>query len=537
MIAAGLVMTSRVRKSAHDEPVALDIAQIDAETVSRCTPSARPALAAGVQLWRDASQWEALPKFEAAAEADPACAAASVLYLEAATHTFPRRREHFRRAREQRSSLSPRERDLLDVLEPTVLDPPDYQESATRAAALLARLPYDPDVRRLLVRALYQLGRLDEALRAADAPAFAALPDPEIECLEAKIEVERRKPEAAADHFSRCLHLSPDSSDCMQWEALLSASSGDCSEAEDVLKHLTSVMPQSSEAYFELGNVLLTTTGDPAAARGAFEQRWLRSKKNSFGASSSPETARLGDEYRLAILAGRLEEALPIAERWNEATSDTNNGRFRGEARIQLIELLRERGKTDEARRLASTSLSEQRVWTGDEVLDGSIEIARLAYLTGALDEQGFRDLRTKWLAKERRAPEEAWLHAYAGLPKVGADIDPPVAAGDYVQNWYSMSPESFSRAADELRIRGVAEAVKHAEAAVHCCLAFSPMGNVHSWGARANAYDAAGDRDAACGAYRDVANRLRASPASATARQANTRLRALSCEGNNSHD
>ncbi|HWL88256.1 MAG TPA: protein kinase, partial [Polyangiaceae bacterium] len=154
-----------------DVPTWFDTEKADAETVTRCAPAARADLAAGLQLWRDASQWEALPRFEEATKLDPECAPASLYYVLAANYTVPKRREHFRHARDHRAKLNDREREILDALEPWVADRPDMEEARRRASVIAERVPSDPDVRRLEARALLRLDRLEEAMAVLDQTA------------------------------------------------------------------------------------------------------------------------------------------------------------------------------------------------------------------------------------------------------------------------------------------------------------------------------------------------------------------------------
>ncbi|WP_394845125.1 protein kinase [Pendulispora brunnea] len=517
---------------ATDAATVFDSEKVDAEMVNRCAPAARSSFAVGLQLWRDASQWEAVPKFEEATKSDPECASARLYYLLAATHTFPKRREHFRHAREQRSRLNERERQMLDALEPSIVDPPNNDELDRRAKALVARMPHDLDARRILTRTLRRLDKLDEALRLIEeTSALQRDPIPGNEFEAAMIQFRRRDESAAFDHLDRCLQTSPDSADCLQWKGLYLASKGECKAAEGSLRHAVSVMPQNAYAHFALGNVLLTTTTDSAAARGVFEERWRLLSTDQLEPTPSVATARVSDEYRMALVGGEMAEALRLLRKWNDEVATTNSGRFRGEPLIQLIDLLRDLGQADEARALAMKGLREQRSWSNDDKLDIGIELARLAYLTNAIGADEYRQIRDDWIKSRPRQSTEQWIQAFAGLPDVGADMAPPIAPGQYALDWISMSPEKYARVTMELlRLGRTADAVQHADAAVNCCLAFSPAGHIHAQVAAAKAHDVAGDTATACKWYRTLKARFASAPRSPIFQLAATRVKVLAC-------
>jgi Flp pilus assembly protein TadD/tRNA A-37 threonylcarbamoyl transferase component Bud32 len=512
--------------------VRFDSGSVDKETVARCNEAARPSLSAGLQLWRDSSQWESLPRLEEAAEADPQCAAASLYYVLGATHTFPRRREHYRRAREHRGSLNERELAMLDVQEPTIVDPPDLEECLRRSARLASRSPADIDVRRLHVRALYQLGRFDEALAVVrDGQDIDPTPVPGMEFISALIEIRKRHTDQAREHFQRCLEAAPDSADCLQWNGLILASAGACAAAETSFRKFVNVVPKSPQGYSNLAEVVLTKTHDPAAARSLFEEEWRSISGNTFGLGVSRDASRAIDNEKMAVVAGDLTTALVHVRRWKDEGAASNNGRFRGEPLLEMIYILRELGRNDEARALALSGLRELRGWSGDELFDTRIELARASYVTGGLTVAQFRTERDDWIAQATRPAEEVWVKAYAGLPEVGGDMAPPVKPGDYVQDWLKMSPESFSRAANELsRLERHGDAIRHAEAADATCLVPSPISYIHAKLALANAYDRAGDNAKACHSYAGIVALFAKETGSVSAIYARQRRRVLSC-------
>jgi tetratricopeptide (TPR) repeat protein len=534
-IAAGVAGFIQHRKQAASGWES-DVKALDANTVNRCAAAARPAFAAGLQLLRDASREEASARFDEAATEDPRCAMPSLYYLLSATANRPRRREHFRRARELRATMNEREEAVLHVLEASVADPIDYKEEDRRTLELLERHPEDIDLRRLHERTLLSLGRYDDAATAAEAASKSSAPDAWSEYTGALAEVHRRSTDRAFQHFDACLHASPDSSDCLYWKGLLQGSMGQCSAAQGTFRQFTTSRPTNADAFWALGQILLTSAGDAAAARTAFEQRWRLSQ--SIVTTEPVEVAPLADKMRIALAAGDLEGALALAREWNGVVSSSTVARFRVEPLTYMIELLRELDRNDEARALAVRGLSEQEAWTSDDHvrIDPFITLARLAYLTGGIDAARFRQLRSEWLARAPRAEMAAWLDGYAGLPVVGEDIAPPIRSGEYALDWYSMYPEAYTRIAEQLTsINRFDDAVLHAEAAVNGCFSYYPLTTrLRAKVVLATAYERAGRTEAACRMYAAIDDLLRTSPRSVSRQYAHKRRQALSCPTSN---
>jgi len=254
-------------------------------------------------------------------------------------------------------------------------------------------------------------------------------------------------------------------------------------------------------------------------------------KKGDVSVAPTPDVARVTDEYRMAVLGGEPERAIDLAQKWTAAVASMNNGRYRGDPLVELIGLLWELGHAEDARTLARKSLREYPAWAEDEMFDLRIEIPRLAFITGAIDANEFRRLRHEWIHRRNRAPVETWLGGFAGLPEVGAEMDPPIATGEYAQDWFSMSEESFSRAAIGLiRVGRAVDAIKHADAAERECLAFSPIGYIHAHVAAAKVHDDAGDVTGACERYAALQTFFARSTRSLALRLSTTRMRELSC-------
>ncbi len=512
---------------------AFDEAKIDAEAVARCSPAARPALAAGLQLWRDASQWQARDKFDEAAKNDPGCAVANAYYvLVTLLRGYRGLREHYRHAWELRARLSDRERQFLDALEPSLQEVPNFEEVLRRTLALVQQAPTDLDFRWIQVHALRRLERLDEAIAIADqVAALRREPIPNNELEAAMVQIRKRNDDAAYDRFARCLRAAPDSDGCIAWQGLLRGSKGECAASEALFRRASQVMPDSEIPHLLLAEILLTSSKDPEAARGEFEEHWRRPLQVSHN-SPTLAAARLIDEYKMAIVGGDLEKALRFVREWNKEVGSGNNGRYRGEALVELIELLWELGSHDEARTLALKALRERRAWISDDILDLDIELPRLAYVTSGIGAEEYRRFRDEWIGRERRLPARTWIAGFAGLPEVGANMEPPMAAGEYALDWIDMEEEDYARASAELvRIGRTADAVQHADAAASSCFVNFGMGYLHAQLASAKAHDAAHDVAGACERYVSLRDRLRKSPRSTTLHFAERRIKELSCK------
>jgi serine/threonine-protein kinase len=532
LVTAGAFALGPIRAALRRKAVASEPRQADGgDLLSRCAPSARPMLTAGLQLLREASEWDAAERFDEASRADPQCAVASLYYVFSQWKTLPRRRELFQFAREHRSLLTDRETDLLDAMEPSIEDPPNVLQMYIRSAALLSERPTDPDVVGLRLQTLLILGRGEEVVKMLEAPEVrSALTVPQIEAAAGVAEGLRGNPDRAVEHFDRCRQVAPASSDCTYMEGILQGQTGQCSAAEATFRHFTTVAPENSEGWWLLGHVLLSS--NLQAARFAFEQRWARLSPVTI-TEEAPEAAQISDEFRLAFATGDLEKSLDVARTWKARVTSSTSARYHLEPLIYQIEILRELGRTEEARRLAMNGLMEQRAWTPDTnpILDAFISLARLAYLTGGIDAAQFRQYREEWAPQRTRREIDVWLNGYAGLPEVGSDVPIPVEEGAFATDGLTMSMETWARTADELSRAGRhADAIRHAEAATRYCLFNYPvMGKLHARVTLASVYDAAGDKRAACNAYASLVSFLGRTPSVSVA-HAKKRLVELSC-------
>jgi serine/threonine-protein kinase len=445
LVGAGALAVGPVRSALRPRATATRAPQADAELLSRCASGARPALAAGLQLWRDASESEAAERFDEASKADPLCAVASVYYVLSQYDPYPRRREEFQMAREHRALLTPRELDLLDALEPSVEVPPRLDQVVARTAALLAKWPGDPDIEALRLRTLLLVERVmdrprsddDEVVAAGNAAAArGTISVPQLEAFRAVVEGQRGHLDRALEHLRRCLEAAPDSGDCMYFQGVLQGALGQCSAAEGTFRHFAAVAPDNHGAYWLLGQAMLPS--NVPAARVAFEQGWSRLSPNAI--TQEPfVAAQVADEFRMALAVGDLEKALDLARSWNAKVASSIAGRFRLDPLVYRIEILRELGRMEEARALAQDGLMEQRAWTPETSarVDAFIWFARLAYLTGAIAPAQFRQYRQEWISRRRRREIDVWLQGYAGLPEVGSDMAIPVNEGAYVEDWF----------------------------------------------------------------------------------------------------
>jgi tetratricopeptide (TPR) repeat protein len=544
LVAAGALAIGPVRSALRRKAAASETARADAELPSRCAPGARPSLAAGFHLLRNASPLEAAERFDEASKVDPLCAVASVYYVLATYVPFPRRREQFQRAREHQVLLVPREVDLLDALEPSIEVPPNFEQMVVRSATLLAKRPTDPDAVLLRLRTLILRERVMDTPRSGDdevvaagkaAMASGSLTPAQVELFRALVNGQRGQVDRALDHFQRCLQVAPDAGQCMYLVGALQGALGQCSAAEATFRQYSAVVPDNHAAYWLLAQTLLP--GNVQAAHLAFEQGWARLSPTTI--SEQPfEAAQVADEFRIALSTGDLEKALDLARSWNAKVASFNDARFRFEPLYYTIEILRELGRVEEARALAQNGFMEQRAWTPwigtklDTVdRSPSMSFARLSYVTGAITPAQFRQYRQEWLAQRPHRQMDVWLEGYAGLPEVGSDMPIPVKEGAYVEGWLEMSTEKFARAAEELSRAGRhADAIRHAEVAGNHCLTLATItGNLHGRIALAKIYDAAGDTQGACKAYASLVSLL-GRTSSVSAAHAKKRLVELSC-------
>ena len=117
-------------------------------------PAAEASYRRGLRLLGGGESSAAKNAFDAAIEADPAFASPHLQRLIGETYycptDLPAARPHYQAAFRAKATLSPRDQEVLDALEPAVLDPPDLREVAVRMRALAGKRPTDLQVLEML---------------------------------------------------------------------------------------------------------------------------------------------------------------------------------------------------------------------------------------------------------------------------------------------------------------------------------------------------------------------------------------------------
>ncbi len=177
---------------------------------------ARVELAAGLQLWSDASSEGARQRFVDVAKQFPIAAAAHVYFAAASEWIDADFRFHIREAGALRSHLAARDIALLHALEPLTKEPPDFAATSDALARLTEAFGDDPIAWR---------SRTAHALRARQPlkvlELVAKLDGPYGAWARARAELQLDRVEEARALFEQCAAVGTQSLDCLEWLARL----------------------------------------------------------------------------------------------------------------------------------------------------------------------------------------------------------------------------------------------------------------------------------------------------------------------------
>jgi serine/threonine-protein kinase len=241
-MAAVAAIMLRPHSSAPTGPRAFRLADLEP---SRTLPAAQVEWGRALHHLSDGEEAMAREALEKAIAADPDFASAHLQRLVDETSYCPTRleiaRPHFYAARRASDTLSPRDRELLDALEPAVLDPPDLREVAARLRALTVRRPGDAQIWDSLSIAE---NKLFHFAASAEAAIKAASLDPG-DALTGQLTLAQAQ-ETMEDHnrvTRSCLKAFPSAEYCRSELALGLTLTGACTEMETVARELRARAP------------------------------------------------------------------------------------------------------------------------------------------------------------------------------------------------------------------------------------------------------------------------------------------------------
>jgi serine/threonine protein kinase len=500
-------------------------------------PEAATEYAAGMQALRDNSWGSALRHFERAAELDPSMALAHLrLSMTEWNQRAVLRREEFGKAESLRAELSPRDRALLEALEP-VLQRSHFDRGGAVELLERASKTYPSDVEFHDWTALLELGNPARALTHAES---ALRLDPK-DGLAWQIKGESLAVEGrlkdSREALERCLALASDSADCLTAMSRLDALEGKCDAFQTDTRRWFDRDPTAALSF---AAALLTKGRPVASALEVLEQNGPGPR-----ADAVLRTRAALNRTKLATFAGDFTRAHDLAkETLGElSSSPTTRADFNLQLRAfhELIDPLEETGKDDEVRAVAEDFTVRSAGWaTSASNIDLSFPLQRLA-VGPKLSMEEFEARRAKWIVRQAAKgayPGLVWVFAYAataltaGEAKGAIDALPRfVPLTSFMQGQTPIEPDAYAGRTYWLAGKP-AEAIPYLKRAVDNCTApLEPAVHMHAALNLGQALEATGDKAGACAAFKVVVDRWgNAKPRSVTAEKARERAKALAC-------
>jgi serine/threonine-protein kinase len=496
-------------------------------------PAAEASYRRGMEMIAHGEATAFRAELESAVAADPDFAAAHLQLLLNDTYYCPTNladaRPHFMVAKRMKQTLAAADQELLDALEPTILDPPDLAEAAARMRALTERRPDDPQVWDALSAAENKLFHFQASAAAAErattvdtsemlAVAFVAWAQ----------DIEPPRQDGVID---ACLQRSSTAEWCRIERAKERALTGACSALEKEARSLSALVPEapSGPAFLALA---LAGEGAPAEAVSVA----LADQRTKVPAASRARD-ELVDRANLALWSGDFAaglQGLDQAAQLRPAPTLT----------MARVEALWESGQRRAAADLALDYIKKAAALPRFERPEGDPmpQMLARAHAGGAMPDADFLAQRDAWFASWRaRLDDEAWktagpvvwamAFAYPSSPEDAraavlrlSSIGPPPPIANR-QFWTNDGPIG-----ELLQAGGrLDDALPRLQAEAGRCT--YDMSRVQAQLGLGQALEARGDKPGACASYAQVLARWgRAKPRSVTADEARARSRALGC-------
>ncbi|MEP7122851.1 MAG: protein kinase [Byssovorax sp.] len=513
----------------------------DLPTPSSTSAAAIAAYRSGLQEARDGTVL--LASLERALELDPTLAEAHLQLAARGIYDVDQRaRSHFREAQLRRTALSPRDRSLLETIEPIVArEPSDWAEASRRAARATERYPGDAQL--WMVRGYLAHGDANSLVHEYTTRALALDPgygDALGNDGEALAYLGRF--DEAAARLDACAEASDSAySGCSFLQLEIDAQKGSCAMFETRARRVIAGGVQLDDAYDYLARALASRGAPIGAVREALR----------VGARfASPELRRsteLSGAVRVALLEGDFEAAERETRALIALVEPTKREDDHGVPVHWLAQALAESGRGEEAGQAALTFLDRATAWEPDPraedyamARDRTPQLLAIARDGGQLGRAEAAIRRDAWLHRwsARALPNFRsflWMHAFPGLAGTRDEALEALAVEPGYNALPAFRPKTLAVAdvGHALLLAGrTAEAIPRLEEATRSCRALEhPVlhTRAHDW--LGTAREAIGDRAGACAAYQVVLDRWGAArPRSITADHARERSRALGC-------
>jgi serine/threonine-protein kinase len=513
----------------------------DLPAPSSTSAAAISAYRSGLQEARDGIV--VLAGFERALELDPTLPEAHLqLAARGIYEVDERARIHFREAQLRRTALSPRDRALLETIEPIVArEPSDWAEASRRAAAATERYPSDAQF--WLVRGYLAHGDSSELAHQHSTRALELDPgygdalsnDAEALAYLGAFDEATRRLDACAEltgsAYSGCSFL--------QFE--IDAQQGSCVALEARARRAIAGGVQLDEVHEYLARSLAARAAPGLAVREA-----LRASVRAAPPAIRRYT-ELSGAVRLALLEGDFVAAERDARAFLELVEPEKREDEHGVPTQWLAQALAESGRGEDAGRAALAFLDRSAAWEPDPraedyamARDRTPQLLAMARDGGQLGRAEAASRRDVWLRRwnDRALPgfrRFLWMHAFPALAAGPDDAREVLAMASGYDALPAFRPKTLAVAdiGHALLLAGrTAEAISRLEEATRSCRALEhPVlhTRAHDW--LGTAREAMGDRASACAAYQVVIDRWgNAKPRSITADHARERMRALDC-------
>lgn len=506
---------------------------------------ATTAFREGLQHIRDARWTSAAAAFQRARQADPAMAAAHLRFAVIDfSYDVTSAREAYRKTLALRGALSERDQGFLHAMEPMIMrDPTDYGEAANRIEVLTKQYPADVELRFWLGRLQYFHNSSPEELQqsidnnnrcVALDPRYADCWQTKANALTAKGDVEN-----ATKALDECIKVSEHGIDCLLDKIRLESGLGHCSVVVESARQMKTKEPTAFRASFMLAGALYLAGESEPVVRAAYEESERLARE-----SGRLYEARQG-LLELAINYGEFGKALEHADfmthSMNAPSPHEMSRLYITRAAIHL-----EAGRLAEAAKVADEYLVERALRPGAQNMmqvNFVVTMHAIRFRAGKSSRQEYEKARAAWLETETVtgafARTKRWLAAY-GVPALTKElandaIEHLAEATDYVDSEDPNVRKTF----DSIRGRvyfvagRYAEAIPYLEKVSRTCMNNEgALWHAQDLASLGIAYEATGDKPAACKRYAQVLSLWGKSKESRTAKEVGKRAKKLGCEG-----
>jgi hypothetical protein len=317
---------------------------------------------------------------------------------------------HYRAAFVGRATLDEHDRGLLESVEPWFRVPPSLDEVESRLAAAASDSPGDTDFLVQLCRFRGNIGRGELALHSCKA-VLALDPGHALALVFASaISYDLGALGTARTLCDQCTALAPFAAACWRVRAKLNASEGRCVEAITDTRRVIALDPINAWAYATLASALAASGGSRASIVTAYEryETLVREPYERY------ITASL-----LSTWSGDFDAADESLKSWERLVGALRADHMK--PILRRIENALEAEQPDRVRAVALEALARGSGWLDAVSDDERIDLWRVLFQAGTLDNIEWRKRRDEWL-NANLIPKGAsashsfyrWVHAEA---------------------------------------------------------------------------------------------------------------------------